>query len=64
MDSRRRLVFTHDMAPIFGPYLFAPLERLATSVSRRTRVFQSGHVNVYVALVGVLLVAIPFISFF
>ena len=58
----RRLVFTHDVAPIFGPYLFVPLERLASSVARRMRVIQSGHLNVYLALVGVLLIVILFIS--
>ena len=30
----RRLVFSHDVAPIFGPYLFAPLERLVIAHRR------------------------------
>ncbi len=54
----RRLVFTHDVAPIFGPYLFAPLERLVIAIAVRLRVIQSGHLNVYLALIGALLVAI------
>ncbi len=58
----RRLVFAHDVAPIFGPYLFAPLERLAKRVARRLRAIQSGHLNVYLALIGALLVVILFIS--
>jgi hydrogenase-4 component B len=58
----RRLVFSHDVAPIFGPYLFAPLERLFVALAARLRVIQSGHLNLYLALVGILLIAILFIS--
>jgi formate hydrogenlyase subunit 3/multisubunit Na+/H+ antiporter MnhD subunit len=58
----RRLVFTHDVAPIFGPYLFAPLERLVNRIAMRLRVIQSGHLNVYLSLIGVLLVLILLIA--
>ena len=58
----RRLVFSHDVAPIFGPYLFAPLERLFVALAARLRIIQSGHLNFYLALVGILLIAILFIS--
>jgi NADH:ubiquinone oxidoreductase subunit 5 (subunit L)/multisubunit Na+/H+ antiporter MnhA subunit len=58
----RRLVFTHDVAPIFGPYLFVPLERLAKAIARRLRHIQSGHLNIYLALIGALLVLILFIT--
>jgi hydrogenase-4 component B len=58
----RRLVFTHDVAPIFGPYLFAPLENLVNALARRLRVIQSGHLNFYLALIGLLLVGILIIA--
>ena len=54
----RRLAFSHDVAPIFGPCLFAPLERLVVAIADRLRVVQSGHLNFYLSLVGALLVAI------
>jgi formate hydrogenlyase subunit 3/multisubunit Na+/H+ antiporter MnhD subunit len=52
----RRLVFSHDVAPIFGPYLFAPIERFTRALARRFRHLQSGHLNFYLAVIGVLLV--------
>ncbi|MGB8737072.1 MAG: proton-conducting transporter membrane subunit [Rhodomicrobium sp.] len=58
----RKLVFTHDVAPIFGPYLFAPLERLVNTLAMKLRVIQSGHLNFYLALIGLLLVCILFIA--
>jgi formate hydrogenlyase subunit 3/multisubunit Na+/H+ antiporter MnhD subunit len=58
----RRLVFSHDVAPIFGPYLFAPLERSVIAVANRLRVIQSGHLNFYLSLVGALLVVILLIA--
>ena len=58
----RRLVFTHDVAPIFGPYLFAPLEKLVSSIAMRLRIIQSGHLNFYLALIGLLLVGILIIA--
>ncbi len=58
----RKLIFTHDVAPIFGPYLFAPLERMVNTIARRLRVIQSGHLNFYLSLIGLLLVCILFIA--
>jgi hydrogenase-4 component B len=58
----RRLVFTHDVAPIFGPYLFAPLEKLVMAIAARLRIIQSGYLNFYLALIGALLVIILFIA--
>jgi hydrogenase-4 component B len=54
----RRLVFTHDVAPIFGPYLFAPATRMVFYVAEKLRALQSGHLNFYLALIGGLLVII------
>jgi hydrogenase-4 component B len=53
-----KLVFTHDVAPIFGRYLFAPVIRNVFTVARWFRVLQSGHLNFYLALIGGLLVII------
>ena len=58
----RRLVFSHDVAPIFGPYLFAPLEKLVIAIAVRLRIIQSGHLNFYLSLIGALLVVILFIA--
>ncbi|MGH7082690.1 MAG: hypothetical protein ACREFV_09515 [Acetobacteraceae bacterium] len=54
----RRLIFSHDVAPVFGPYLFAPLEKMVNAVARALRVIQAGHLNFYLFLIGALLVAI------
>jgi hydrogenase-4 component B len=54
----RRLVFTHDVAPIFGPYLFAPATCMVFYVAEKLRALQSGHLNFYLALIGGLLVII------
>ncbi len=58
----RRLVFSHDVAPIFGPYLFAPLERLVVALAARLRMIQSGHLNFYLSLIGALFVAILIVT--
>jgi hydrogenase-4 component B len=54
----QRLVFTHDVAPIFGPYLFAPATRAVYYLANKLRSLQSGHLNFYLALIGGLLVII------
>jgi hydrogenase-4 component B len=54
----RRLVFTHEVAPIFGPLLFAPATRLVRFLADRLKVLQSGNLNVYLAVIGILLVII------
>ena len=54
----RRLVFNHHVAPLFGPYLFAPLERLTQRAARAFQPLQSGHLNVYLAFIGAFLVLI------
>jgi formate hydrogenlyase subunit 3/multisubunit Na+/H+ antiporter MnhD subunit len=53
-----RLSFTHDVAPIFGPYLFAPATRTVYYLAEKLRALQSGHLNFYLALIGGLLVII------
>jgi len=54
----RRLTFSHDVAPIFGPYLFAPIVRSVFAMANALRALQSGHLNFYLALIGVLLIII------
>ena len=58
----KRLSFSHDVAPIFGPYLFVPLIRFTDAVARRFRPIQSGQLNFYLSLIGGLLVLILLIS--
>jgi len=54
----QRLVFTHEVAPIFGRYLFSPVERIVFGASNKLRALQSGHLNFYLGLIGALLVII------
>lgn len=58
----RRLTFTHDVAPVFGPLLFRPLEKAVIALSNGLRVVQSGYLNAYLSIVGVLLVIVLVIS--
>jgi NADH dehydrogenase len=60
----KRLIFNQEVAPIFGPYLFAPLTRLVRSVAARVSALQSGYLNFYNALVGMLLVLILGLTLF
>lgn len=53
-----RLAFSHDVAPIFGRHLFAPLSRAVFALATSLKVLQSGHLNFYLALIGTLLVII------
>ncbi len=53
-----RLSFSHDVAPVFGPYLFAPAVWLVRAAADRLRLLQSGHLNFYLGLIGLLLVII------
>ncbi|MGH7051970.1 MAG: hydrogenase 4 subunit B, partial [Acetobacteraceae bacterium] len=53
-----RLVFTHDVAPMFGPYLFAPAVRLVRAAADKLRPLQSGYLNFYLGLIGILLLII------
>jgi hydrogenase-4 component B len=54
----KKLVFEHDVAPIFGPLLFQPAVRVVGSAAARLRALQSGHLNFYLSLIGLLLVLI------
>lgn len=58
----RRLIFEHGVAPLFGPYLFRPAEAFVIGISARLRAIQSGHLNFYLALIGLLLVAILIVA--
>lgn len=60
----RRLTFTHDVAPIFGPYLFAPVTRSVFRLAGWLRLLQSGHLSFYLAIIGVLLAIIFALALF
>lgn len=54
----KKLVFEHDVAPIFGRVLFQPAVRAVQAVAAKLRLLQSGHLNFYLCLIGLLLVLI------
>jgi hydrogenase-4 component B len=54
----KKLVFEHDVAPIFGPLLFQPAERIVGAIASKLRLLQSGYLNVYLSLIGLLLLLI------
>jgi hydrogenase-4 component B len=60
----KRLIFNQEVAPIFGPYLFAPLVRLVQKVADKVSILQSGYLNFYNALIGALLVLILGLALF
>ncbi len=60
----RKLVFEHDVAPIFGPLLFQPAVQLVQRLSKRLRLLQSGHLNFYLSLIGLLLVLVLGLTLF
>jgi formate hydrogenlyase subunit 3/multisubunit Na+/H+ antiporter MnhD subunit len=53
-----KLVFEHDVAPIFGRWLFQPAIMAVQGVARRLRPLQSGHLNFYLGLIGTLLLLV------
>lgn len=53
-----KLVFSYSLAPVFGPFLFAPAVRVVHWLSRRLKPLQSGHLNFYLSLIGAVMVAI------
>lgn len=59
-----RLIFNQEVAPIFGPYLFAPITRLVRAASNSVSILQSGYLNFYNALIGILLVLILGLALF
>lgn len=59
-----RLIFNQEVAPIFGPYLFAPLTRIVQAIAAGISVLQSGYLNFYNALIGMLLVLILGLALF
>jgi hydrogenase-4 component B len=60
----KRLIFNQEVAPVFGPYLFAPLIRTVRTLSSAVSALQSGYLNSYNAMIGILLVLILALSLF
>ncbi len=54
----KKLVFEHDVAPIFGPLVFQPAERIVDAVASKLRLLQSGYLNIYLGLIGLLLLLV------
>jgi hydrogenase-4 component B len=53
-----KLEFEHSVANVFGPMLFDPLRRAIWRIAGWLRVLQSGDMNVYLGLIGLLLIVI------
>jgi hydrogenase-4 component B len=60
----KKLIFEHDVAPIFGPLLFQPAVRFVRAIAGRLRLLQSGHLNFYLSLIGFLLVLVLGLTLF
>jgi len=54
----RRLSFEQRIAPLFSGHLFRPLVRLTRWLSDRIAVIQSGDMNLYLVMIGILLVIV------
>lgn len=54
----RHLSFEHQVAPLFGPTLFAPVVRLVYRLATWLQALQSGSLNLYLTLIGIMLVLI------
>jgi len=59
----KKLSFEHDVAPIFGPWLFQPAVKAVNELAGKLRLLQSGHLNFYLGLIGLLLVLILGLTF-
>jgi hydrogenase-4 component B len=60
----RRLSFDHQVAPLFGPTLFAPAVGLIHRLATWLQGLQSGSLNLYLAIVGTMLVLILLVPWF
>lgn len=54
----KKLAFEHDVAPIFGPILFQPAVQAVRAIAGKLRWLQSGQLNFYLSLIGLLLVLV------
>lgn len=60
----KRLIFNQEVAPIFGPGLFSPVARAVRKIAEAVSKMQSGYLNLYNALIGMLLVLILALTMF
>ncbi|MBU6463491.1 MAG: hydrogenase 4 subunit B [Proteobacteria bacterium] len=60
----KKLVFEHDVAPIFGPLLFQPTVSAVGHLAAKLRLLQSGHLNFYLSLIGLLLLLVLGLTLF
>jgi formate hydrogenlyase subunit 3/multisubunit Na+/H+ antiporter MnhD subunit len=60
----KRLIFNQEVAPIFGPGLFSPLAKFVRKIAEAVSKLQSGYLNFYNALIGMLLVLILALALF
>ncbi len=57
-----RLAFSHDVAPLFGLWLFSPAVTMVRGLAERLRVLQAGLLHVYLGLIGFLFLVILALS--
>ena len=60
----KRLIFNQEVASIFGPGLFAPVARAVRKIAEAVSKLQSGYLNLYNALIGMLLALILVLTLF
>ncbi len=60
----KRLIFNQEVAPIFGPGLFSPIAKAVRRIAETVSRLQSGYLNFYNALIGILLVLILALALF
>ncbi|MGB6132771.1 MAG: proton-conducting transporter membrane subunit [Acidobacteriaceae bacterium] len=60
----KRLIFNQEVAPIFGPGLFSPVAKAVRKLAEAVSKLQSGYLNFYNALIGLLLVLILALALF
>ncbi|SHI06205.1 proton-conducting transporter transmembrane domain-containing protein [Pollutimonas bauzanensis] len=58
----QKVDFHHDVAKMFDPWLFKPIQQVVWKLAGRLRALQSGDLNFYLALIGALLIVILFLT--
>jgi hypothetical protein len=53
-----KLEVEHEIADVFGPAIFTPIRRAVWRLAGWLRALQSGDLNFYLALIGILLIII------
>jgi len=60
----KRITFQQETTPLFTQYFFNPITRFVNALSEKIKLFQSGNLNFYNCVIGVLLIMILCSVFF